>query len=305
MALARYLIVRFIRKRSICGCKLDAKSFKLEAKSLFPVFFLAYMIDTTFYTVLKIVYQDGQIVGRDLAMTIVGSLLPIFAQVGLVFYSFVVMKFLKSYVTTMGNQKRVTLERKFNILSRLTSIIPLTSVVFSVMPLFGLPYPEHQYIFSKIFLIGTGANAWAYGILTGSALSSVLHELKSHVFPQSSDDIRVVKWRLTFAFYVIVCNSFLIGAASTVFGLFDFLMELSTYKFLFDLLFCPVGATVLILTVSKISKEGKDGFSAITLNKVPKKILFLRRSSSLLNFLTKSASKRRGSPVIAIAVSAA
>jgi hypothetical protein len=244
----RYLIVRIT----------DFQSFlknKINSKSIFPILFLLDLITCSIFTILKLNYCDKKNIGDDLFMTIIGSLLPIFAQVGLVSYFSVVMNCLQSYTVMMTGERKEILSKHFSMLNKVCMIIPLTCVGFSLLPVIGLQYPMYGSTFAVIYLIGNGLNAWVYGILTASALKHLLYELSNHVntFSQSSDELKLVIKRLKSANIVVIHNCFNVGLSFIIFGASDFLLTKSTYLFIIHQICCPVGATVLILTVSKIS----------------------------------------------------
>ena len=244
----RYLLVRCIEKRSIFIVTLDPKS-------IFPFFFLASQIVGTALCSLKIIDKDQQIIGRDVVITFLGACLPLFAQWGLVIYFFVVIRCLKSYTTMMTAERSERVAKRFALFSRICLMIPPTSFAYSMIPLVGLPYPFYERTFAVIYLIGNGINAWLYGALTSLSLRFLLKELRCQVesFPKTSRDIKQVLQRLTYAYYVIVSMSFIIGASYVIFGSFSYLLVKSTYLFIFQQLTCPPSSTILILTVSRIS----------------------------------------------------
>ena len=251
LSIIRYFIVRCIEKRSILIITFDPKS-------IFPFFFLACMVIVTSISILKIIHKDQQIIGRDVAMTFLGTLLPLFAQWGLVIYFFVVIRCLKSYTTMMTAERSVRVVRRFAKFSTICLMIPPTSFMYSVLPLVGLSYPAYESKFAVVYLIGNGINAWLYGALTSLSMSFLLKELQNQVesFPETSRDIRQVLRRLTYAYYVIASMSFIIGASYIVFGCFRYLLARSTYLFIFQQLTCPPSSTILILTVSRMSHTG-------------------------------------------------
>ena len=279
MAVLRYLIVRFREEKKATSM--------FDPKHIFPFFFLAYMIDSTIFTSVKTEYPDKELVGRDLFITVVGGFLPFFAQVGAVFYFFVVTRCLESYTTMMNEEKRGRLRKQFAWLSAVCWVIPSLSAVFSFVPAIGLFYPDIDHsIFAMVYLIGSGATMWLYGILTAFTLRCLILELRSHVksYLQCSADLHRVLWRLSFAYYVLIYNCFTIGGSLIVFGISDYLRARSTYLLVFDAVFCPIGATVLILTVSKISYTPDRVILAAS---IPVKLFFrtLRSPLKILPFI--------------------
>ena len=262
LMIIRYFIVRIIDKKSIFIITRDPRT-------IFPVFFLLYLIDTIFYTALKIAYEDRQIVGRDTYITVAGCLIPILGQIGLVFYFFIVIKFLKSYMTMMPDERRERVASRFALLVVMCCMILPLCCIFGFMPVIGLVYPQHWHTFGMIYLAGIGTNSWLYGLLTSSALRDVLIELKNHVAssPQSSGDLTVVLGRLSTAYYAIISNAFMVGLFAIMFGAYDYLMRRATFMLLLASLSCPIAATLLILTVSKIPVLRDSNVHALSLSK--------------------------------------
>ena len=275
----RYFIVKIIDKRSICIITTDPRT-------IFPLFFLLYQIDTLFYAGLKIAYQDGQIIGRDTYVTVAGCLIPVLGQVGLVLYFFIVLKFLKSYMTMIPVARRERVEGRFALLIVLCSTMFPLCCIFGFMPVVGLIYPGHLRDFGMIFLVGIGLLAWLYGWLISSALRDVLIELKNHVdsYPQSSGELKVVLRRLTRAYYVLIANCLAVGLFAILFGTIETLRRQTIFMMVLASLNCPIASTLLVLTVAKMpapkvsptetalaygtGKSGHWNLRAIPLNKL-------------------------------------
>ena len=211
------------------------------------------MLDGIFYSANKIAYNGQNIVGRDLSITISGCLMTVLGQAGLSLYFLVVIKFLKSFVPLLPEERRDRVINRFALLVRVMWMVPLLSIVFAVMPGLCLVYQRSWKIFSRIYLIGSGVNAGLYGSLLIAAIRLVLFELKSHVIlsPQNSEGVLLVIRRLNSAHRVIVINSVTLMLAAILFGAYDFLMRRVILMFMYLELTCPIAGTILVLTVSK------------------------------------------------------
>ena len=223
---------------------------------VFPWIFHIGMILQIVFAVDKVLYQCSNVVGKSILLTVLGSVLPIFAQVGLIVYFFVVFKFLKGYAGIMTEERQCEVYRRFAVLETSSKIIAALSFTFSMMPTVGLIFPAYQREFAMAYLIGDGCVAWIYGLLTTSALHYLLTQLREHVnnFPQACSEMRLILQRLTAAYYMIAIMSIIIGFSFTTFGYYDSFLRKSTYMFIFQQIICPPCSTLLILTVSRITK---------------------------------------------------
>jgi hypothetical protein len=213
-----------------------------------------FLFDSIFYLVLKIIYEDKQIIGKDTYITIAGCFFPIFGQFGMVFYFLIIIKFLKSYITIMSSERRDRISSRFALLITICWMILPLSFIFGIMPVIGLQHPKHSHMLGMIFLIGIGTNAWLYGMLTSSALRDVLIELNKDInsFQQSSRDLKLVLLRLTIAYYAIIFNAFSVGFVAILFGVYEYLTRRFTFMIILSAFFCSITLTLMILTVSKI-----------------------------------------------------
>ena len=126
-------------------------------------------------------YESDQLVGRDLGITLIAGCLPFFAQTGLVFYFFVVLKFLQKLGSVVSSDRNTLLVYQLTYLRSVSLIIPPLSLFCTFLPSIGIAYPEYQNIFIQVYLIGNGCIAWLYGILTSLSLRYLLYELNNHV----------------------------------------------------------------------------------------------------------------------------
>ena len=251
------------------------------------------------FTTMKILNQDGNLVGRDIGITIVAAGLPFFAQVGLVFYFFVVLNCLSGYGNIVGAERNQKLIHQLKYLRSVSYIIPGLSLFCKIIPSIGIAYPEYQNDFIYIYLIGNGLIAWLYGVLATMALRFLLVELKNHInsFPQSSEDLKSVVQRLTYAYYVIGGMSFAIGATYVMFGASEFWRRKCTYLFIFQQITCPPAATILILTVSRLSNTDRN----VTMKQFLKSVQY---SSKGISFHKLNVFKHIKSPFGSVSIAA-
>jgi hypothetical protein len=156
----------------------------------------------------------------------------------------------------LTRERKDKLAKYFTILRTLSLIILPTSFVSCFVLLIGLEHTHLQTAAAITSLSGTGFSCLFYGCLTTFALKFVRFDLSEHVkiFPNSSDDIKLVLQRLTEAYLVIMVMSFLIGTSYFLFCT-DYLMRKSTYLFIWLLLSWPPVATILTSSISRISQK--------------------------------------------------
>ena len=246
----RYLIVRLLAKKGVCSISLDPKS-------IFPFLFLVGMASVFAFSVLKIVYGNQQIVGRDAAITVLECVIPVAGQLGLILYFSIVSKFLKRYVNTFSGVGNDVLTRRLSAIGWFCAGLMPISVIIGLFPIIGLYYPAYRMIFAVVFLLGNGSIAWTCGILVAVAMGQLIHELQNHVklFPNTSNDVRQVLQRLSYAYRAISVLAFLGGIFFISFGCFSSLTRKTTYLFLFQQLSSPPISALLIITVSRISNQ--------------------------------------------------
>jgi hypothetical protein len=143
------LFVRIRKKGSIW-------IFTYEAKSLYPLTVLISLCPYILFSILKIIYSDQQLVGRDILITMVYMLCPMLTFFTLVCYFFIVIRFLKSLTATMAPEIGNKVARRFNLLTTLIFCIPPLAIITCGMPVMGIPFPRYRNIFAKFSLIGNG-----------------------------------------------------------------------------------------------------------------------------------------------------
>ena len=204
----------------------------------------------------EVLYQGRNVIGKSILVTVLGSTLSIFAQVGLIVYFFVVLRFLKGYAGIMSDEKRCEMYSRFAVLETSSKILEALYFTFSMMPTVGLIIPTYQRQFAMTYLIGDECVAWIYGLLTTYVLHYLLTQLQEHVFSfrQASRKITLVLRRLTAAYYMIAVMSLIIGISFTILGCFDLFLRISTCLSIFQQIIRAPCSTLLILTVSRITK---------------------------------------------------
>ena len=227
-----------------------------DPRTFFPWIFVAQLWVQQSFAIIKLICQQNQLVGRDCLITLVLSVATFMSFVGLVCYFSVILKFLKSFSTMLTRDRKDKLAKYFARLRTLILIILPTSFASSSILLIGLRYPQFENIIAITFLSGMGFLCLFYGCLTTFALKYVCAELSNHVdiFPNSSDDIKLVLTRLTEAYMVIMVMSFLIGISYFLFCT-NYLMRKSTYLFIWLLFSWPPVATILTLSITRISQR--------------------------------------------------
>ena len=148
------------------------------------------------------------------------------------------------------------MEKKLSFLSKLSWTIPPLSVLPSLLPLFGLGFPEYVPIFGMVYFLGSGLLALAYGLLFNFALGFLLQELRIHLEHKtgsSSDDIYQIYGRLRTAYFAGSASFLIIGFSYLIFGSWEVLLRKSSYLILIIQITVHPTFTVLILTVSRIS----------------------------------------------------
>lgn len=250
--ISRYLIMKSLRDEKYCFAPSDPRT-------IFPWLLNLGSILQIIFSVGKVMSSNNLIIGRDIFPTILGSLLPPLAEIGLISYFFVVLKCLKSYIGIQPENRGSVLTDRFRLLGAASIVIAPIFAIFSFMPTVGLGFPEHRRDFAMLYFIGIGVIAWLCGIVTTTALRYLIGELKSHIknFPQTLGDVKSVLWRITLAYYVLAVSIFLLGFSFIICGFSDVFLRKATYLILFQQLCCPPASTILILTVSRISQSNQ------------------------------------------------
>lgn len=228
-----------------------------DPRTIFPWLLNLGSILQIAFSIGKVISSNGLIMGRDVFPTLLGSILPPLAEIGLISYFFVVLKCLKMYIGMLPENGGNALTDRFSLLGIVSIIFAPIYIIFSLMPTVGLWYPQHQRTFAMCYFFGIGAIAWLSGIVTTTALKYLIEELKSHItnFPETLEDVKAVLWRTTLAYYLLAVSIFLLGFSFVLCGFSDVFLRKATYLILFQQLCCPPASTILILTVSRTSQS--------------------------------------------------
>lgn len=249
--LLRFLIVRCIEKKSIF-------IFSWTSRSLFPLLFLIHGFGDVIFAILKVTMKNSS-VGNDAPITVVAFALPVFFFFGNVLYYVVILNFLKKYAQMMTPERREKTEKIFLICEKIAYFTGLPVCVFSSLPLIGLSYPEHRVHFAMIYLIGLGICCAVIVIIWLHALGFLIQELTQKIKDPigSVEDLKIVCFRLKAAYYVGALTIATVGVIYIIFGAWTFLRIRSDYVFLLIQITAHPTATVLVLTVSKITYQVK------------------------------------------------
>ena len=254
LLLLRYFIVRCLRKKKLFFLSKDPRS-------LFPLLFLLHGIGDFIFAVLKVSYDVPPIVGKDISITIIAVFLPLFCYIGLALYYAVIIGFLRGYSRMMRAESRLKVDKMFVRLSKYAQLIPPISFLPCIMPVIGLIRPEYTNIFGSLYLLGNGILALFYGLLFNFALGFLLQELSLHLEHLKtsgggeSNDIQLVYDRLYLAYRIGSVGFLVIGFSYIIFGSWQVLLQMSSYLFLIIQIVVHPTFTILILTVSQISRS--------------------------------------------------
>jgi hypothetical protein len=232
------------------------RAFEYNAKSLFPWFNQLQLFAFFLFSLLKIIYKNQQLIGRDIAITVVYLFNPLIAIISLVTYFLIVTKFLRQYTISLNPEIGKKVLKRFNFLNKLALLIPVLSLIPSLIPIVGISLPKYRDVYAKISLIGMGLMVIMLGTLCVNALGFLLRELSSHInlFDQSDKDIIIVYKRLRIAYYGFFMNTIGIGSTYWLFGIWDFLFTKTTYLFFYQICCVAIASIILILTLSTISR---------------------------------------------------
>ena len=98
-----------------------------------------------------------------------------------------------------------------------------------------------------------------YGTITTSALNYLCRELCIHIqlYPDIANDVKLILKRLRFAHHILLIMTILMGFSTFIFCFGKF-RNLSSYFFIWLLTSWPLCATIVILTVSRISRVNRS-----------------------------------------------
>jgi hypothetical protein len=206
------------------------------------------------FSIQMIMYNKKRIIKFDLGSTICVSAALLFAEFGLIFYFFVILKFLKNYTlsTISTSFEMDQTNKRFNQLTLIAQSSPPIFIILAILPLFNIKYPEYGKIFMRVILIVNGMGGLIYGGMVTNVLGYVLKILSDHMndFDQHNIEMKIVYVRLQRAYHIIRVMSVATGAAFILFGSFDYLLIRSTYFIVVCVFTFPPGSIVLMITVN-------------------------------------------------------
>jgi hypothetical protein len=207
---------------------------------------------------MKLVSEEKDSIGYSTKITIVASLLPVFLFSGLILYFRLIIGFLNGYACMMSADSCKKVKTRFAKLSFLSWFIPPFSVVICLIQCIGLLYLDSEEEIGMLYNIGTAVNNFAFGIIFNHAVGFLLRELVVHIqnaAKGSADDIEAVYKRLKIAYIVLWAVFLLNGLLYLVFGSAVYLLRRSSYMVLITQIIMSPTLTVLIMTVTRISKS--------------------------------------------------
>lgn len=138
--------------------------FTYDAKSLFQVVNFLHLIACFLFSLLKIVYKDKVLIGRDISMTLVFAFALLIPVIALVIYFLIVTNFLRQYSITLKPEIGENVLRHFNYLDKLAVSLPVLTLIPSLVPILGITIPKYRNVYAKVSLIGTGTIVFILGI---------------------------------------------------------------------------------------------------------------------------------------------
>jgi hypothetical protein len=196
-------------------------------------------------------------VGNDIPITVVAFALPNLFVMGLVLYYILILNFLKQYTRMMNHVRREKVEEMFLLCEKIACFTGLTVFVFVLLQVIGLKFPEYRVEFAMIYLIGCGSWIFLFATLWLLALGFLIQELANHIKDSigSMDDIKIVHFRLKAAYHVGTLTFVVVAVFYIIFGAWTFLRIRSDYVLLLIQITAHPTATVLVLTVSHITRQ--------------------------------------------------
>ena len=253
MMILRYLSVRIFDKNS-------PRIVDLEPKALVPIFFLLLGISDFLIAFLKIKDDEFQLIGRDISISVCGTLYSLSVFISLTLYYDVILKFLKGYSRLMSVESRERVMVRFTSLRLCSYFILLCCFPVSLSCILAPIYKKYMAAWCRLMVVGAGVLVSVYGVLFLIALGFLLHELKGSMKSLASsnsgiDDISMVCKRLQLAYHY---GGFLIvgGAGMMIlFGSLDYLFTKSSYILILVRLTGVQLFGILIITLSKITPK--------------------------------------------------
>ena len=250
VAVTRYLVVRLLAKKAM---KVT------DPKILAPIAFLIFGVCDLVIALLKVVYKEPQIIGRDVMFSAISTLFSFSVFLGLTAYYLVILQFLKGYARLMTSASREKVNFRFSVLRACSWVIVPLCVPTSLSSLLSPFYPKYMQVFAMVQIIGSGVLVFIYGVMFITALGLLMIELNSHIEVSKNDhDIQLVYRRIKAAYYI--GGTLIIGGSSSmiIFGAWPFLLRKSTYMLLFVRIIGVPLFSVLLVTLCKIAPHRRS-----------------------------------------------
>jgi hypothetical protein len=143
----RLLYLRAIKEKTIWIISYDAKS-------TYPLSVILCLGTFNFVAILKVIYPDEQLIGRDLAISFAYSMSVGSCLTSLVNYFFVIIKFLRTATQSMPLEIGQKVKKRFDTLCSIIVNISAFFTLMALIPIFGLRFSNYRTIFAKISLLG-------------------------------------------------------------------------------------------------------------------------------------------------------
>lgn len=176
-------------------------------------------------------------------------------------YLQVIIQFLQGYSRMMSSASRERISQRLVLLGYCSWFILPAILIIGIMPLIAIAYPAQSNKLCMVHVIGAGLITFFYGFICSNCLSFLLKELKIYVKNLEgtlSTDIKLVVFRLTAAYIVIVGSSAVFGILYVVFGSADLLFHLMAYFQLFTCACVPPQTFILVITVARVSHSDSN-----------------------------------------------
>ena len=229
--------------------KLPGGAFIFDIKTVCQFFFLFFGASDFVLAISKVIHQESDLIGRSQFISGVNASFCITCFVSLTIYFHIILRFLKSYTTSIPPENHTKLLNQYSLLHFASyPILPLGSLI-SLSGNLSASYNEHGHLFAKIYFIGIGSVVLSYSILFTSALGLLLKE----VTDSSDNDIQRVYKRVRTAYYA--GGAMIIGGSSAllIFGAWDFLLNYSPYLIILIRLVGMPLFTICFLTISSFT----------------------------------------------------
>lgn len=232
-------------------------------KTLFPFFFLVFGIFSAIFGLLKVSYRDGDqpLVGRDFTISLMVFILTSSCFVGMIIYLHVIIQFLIGHSIMMTFESRERVSNYFLLLGFYSWFILPIAVISSIMPLMAVAYPSRSKELGIVHFIIFAVLLYVYGLIFSNLVTFLLKELNIYVDSVEeylTKDLKLVIYRIKFAYFVICGATFLFGTLYLIFGSSHYLFHLTTYFQLVTYTIAPAISYAFAITVALISSSDNN-----------------------------------------------